>query len=132
MNDIVLQTQYSQTSRDPGDIVRVVDGAKTSSTPATNNSRCFIRITDSPYTEDQLQGVAAPWLVPNVPYVAPEPAYRVEARSRFYLDQTEAYPQTLLDLESVRTVTRSWAVIRPYIMDKSTGLMATDAALGLV
>ena len=132
MNENVLQVQYSQTSRSPGDIVRVVDGAKVTSTPATHNSRCFIRITDCPYTAEQLQGLVAPWLVPNVPYVAPEPAYRVEARSRFYLNQTEALPQTLLDLESSRTVTRSWSVIRPYIMDKSIGLMATDEALGLI
>lgn len=130
MNEVVVQVQYEQTSRSPGDIIRIVLGSKTRTDPHKQNSFCFLRIDDAPYTLKQLQGLVKNWLIPNMnPEVDDE--YTEKARSRFSLLLTDKTPDKIPGFKNNRTYSTSWAILRPFIMDKSTGLTATDDALGL-
>ena len=124
MAEIVFQIQYAQTSRDPGDLVSVAAGEKTRVDPHVENSRCFLRVVDAPYTLEQLQGVGVHWLV------ADGEDFIVQARSRFTLLLSGKLPDKIPGFKNNRTYSTNWATLRPFIFDKSTGLIATDSALG--
>ena len=56
----------------------------------------------------------------------------VQHERRFVLNPAQAEPHTVTDLTEVGLIDRDWSVLRPAIIDLTTGTVATDAALGLV